>query len=83
MGKKKQNHFSGKCAQEWTHGINTRTAQSNTAPSATVFTYARGAGHPAGKAGQVSDYSLFCNNDTTCKILEFSHASYQILVAPQ
>lgn len=35
------------------------------------------------KAELVSDYSLFCNNDNTCEILEFSHASYQILVAPQ
>lgn len=62
---------------------NTKPPQSNTAQSANIFTYARDAGHPAGKTDLVSDYSLFCNNANTYEILEFSHASYQILVAPQ
>lgn len=62
---------------------NTKTAQSNAAQSANIFTYTRDAGHPAGKAELISDYSLFCRNDNTCEILEFSDASYQILVAPQ
>lgn len=62
---------------------NTKTPQSHTAQSAKVFTYTRDAGHAADKAELVSDYSLFCNSDKTCEILEFSHASYQIPAAPQ
>lgn len=61
---------------------NTKTPQSNAAQSANIFTYTRDAGHPAGKAELVFDYGLVCNNDT-CESLEFSYASYQILVAPQ
>ena len=36
-----------------------------------------------GRAELVSGYSLFSNHDDTCEILQCSHASYQILIAPQ